>query len=171
MIKAHQTHSERTIGLLIATIGIASIISSVLIHPSVSKYWRADIINYRDVSVGYSAWSAVLGVILVGIGLVFMKVHPKGMGHFITLFATVSVIVLSDRLLLAKYGLPLWVPDAENHYWHRPNVVRSWGADYENKLIRTNSYGHHNKHFPIQKGKDEFRGIVSWGTPSQWDMG
>lgn len=157
---AHTPHSDRMIGLLVAAIGIVSIISSVLIHPSVSKYWRADIVNYRDVSLEYSAWSSLLGILLVGIGLLFAKMHSKGMGQFMTLFATVSVIVLSDRLLLAKYGLPLWVPDAENHYWHRPKVVRSWGADYENKLIRTNSYGHHDEEFPIQKGKDEFRGII-----------
>jgi hypothetical protein len=37
--------SARIISLLVATIGIASLISSILIHPSVSRYRRADILN------------------------------------------------------------------------------------------------------------------------------
>src|ERR1044072_3194763 len=38
--------------------------------------------------------------------------------------------------------------------------MRSWGKEFVNKLIRINSYGHHDDEFPIQKDKDEFRGIV-----------
>jgi lysophospholipase L1-like esterase len=156
----HEPLPARMIGGLIAAIGIACIISSFVMHPWVSKYWRAESVNYRDVMIEYSVWSSVLGALLVGIGMVFVKVNSRWMGHFVTVFTTVSLIVLSDRLLLAIFGLPLWVPDAENHYWHRPNVVRSWGSGYENKLIRTNRYGHHDDEFPVQKGKDEFRGIV-----------
>lgn len=148
------------ISVLIATIGIVCIISSFAMYPSVSQYWRAESVNYRDVMNEYNVWSSVLGALLVGVGMVFVKVNSKWMGHFVTLFTTVSLIVLSDRLLLAGLGLPLWVPDAENHYWHRSNVVRTWGPDYDNKLIRTNGYGHHDDEFPVQKSKDEFRGIV-----------
>ena len=154
------SHSARIISLLVATIGIASLISSILIHPSVSRYWRADILNYRDVSLQYAVWSAVLGVMLLTVGFRFLKIKSSRMGHAVTLFTTLSVIVLSDRLLLATYGLPLWIPDAENHYVHRPNVVRSWGKEFEDKLIRINSYGHHDDEFPIKKGKGEFRGII-----------
>ena len=142
------------------TLGIASLISSIFIHPSVSQYWREDILNYNDVSLQYSVWSAALGILLVMVGFAFLKRRSRCMGNFVTLFMTVSIIVLSDRLLLAKYGLPLWVPDAENHYYHRPKVVRSWGKEFGNKLIRINSYGHHDDEFPIQKDKGEFRGIV-----------
>ena len=154
------SHSARIISLLVATIGIASLISSILIHPSVSRYWRADILNYQDVSLQYAVWSAVLGVVLLTVGFTFLKIKSSRMGHAVTLFTTLSVIVLSDRLLLATYGLPLWIPDAENHYVHRPNVVRSWGKEFEDKLIRINSYGHHDDEFPIKKGKGEFRGII-----------
>jgi hypothetical protein len=152
--------SARIISLLVVTIGIASLISSILIHPSVSRYWRADILNYQDVSLQYAVWSAVLGVVVLTVGFTFFKVNSSRMGHVVTLFTTLSIIVLSDRLLLATYGLPLWIPDAENHYVHRPNVIRSWGKEFEDKLIRINSYGHHDDEFPIKKGKGEFRGII-----------
>jgi lysophospholipase L1-like esterase/multidrug transporter EmrE-like cation transporter len=152
--------SVRIISLLVVTIGIASLISSILIHPSVSRYWRADILNYQDVSLQYAVWSAVLGVVVLTVGFTFFKVNSSRMGHVVTLFTTLSIIVLSDRLLLATYGLPLWIPDAENHYVHRPNVIRSWGKEFEDKLIRINSYGHHDDEFPIKKGKGEFRGII-----------
>ena len=152
--------SARMISLLVVTIGIASLSSSILIHPSVSRYWRGDVVNYADVSLQYTVWSSVIGILLVVVGRAFLKLHSRWMGHLVTLFTTISIIVLADRLLLAKYGLPLWVADAENHYYHRPNVVRSWGKEFGNKLIRINSYGHHDDEFPLQKSKDEFRGIV-----------
>jgi multidrug transporter EmrE-like cation transporter len=75
------------------TIGIASLISSILIHPSVSRYWRADILNYQDVSLQYAVWSAVLGVVVLTVGFTFFKVNSSRMGHVVTLFTTLSIIV------------------------------------------------------------------------------
>jgi multidrug transporter EmrE-like cation transporter len=162
--------SARIISLLVVTIGIASLISSILIHPSVSRYWRADILNYQDVSLQYAVWSAVLGVVVLTVGFTFFKANSSRMGHVVTLFTTLSIIVLSDRLLLATYGLPLWIPDAENHYVHRPNVIRSWGKEFEDKLIRINSYGHHDDEFPIKKARVNLgihpRGLDCYGSRS-----
>ncbi|MBU1717220.1 MAG: hypothetical protein KKG70_16600 [Proteobacteria bacterium] len=76
------------------------------------------------------------------------------------LVTTLALLFLADRLILAIIGLPLWMPDMENHYRHRPNTVRSWGEMYDYKLIRTNQYGHHDHDFPLQKSANEFRVLI-----------
>src|SRR5688572_19972428 len=92
--------SARMISLLVVTIGIASLSSSILIHPSVSRYWRGDVVNYADVSLQYTVWSSVIGILLVVVGRAFLKLHSRWMGHLVTLFTTISIIVLADKLLL-----------------------------------------------------------------------
>jgi lysophospholipase L1-like esterase len=85
---------------------------------------------------------------------------PDTVKNMSLMFATCALIVLSDRLLLAMCGLPLWIADLDSHYKHRPNAIRSWGAAYNNKLIQINSYGHHDDEFPIKKDLREFRGLM-----------
>lgn len=157
---SHKIYSEQKVGLLIVFLGISFLISALVINPWIGRYWRGSTVNYQDVMIGYFVWISVLGALLVSVGILLVRVHSKMMGQIATLFATISLLVLLDKLLLATFGLPLWVPDSENHYKHRPNAIRSWGPGYENKLIRINSYGHHDDDFPTRKLQNEFRGII-----------
>lgn len=102
----------------------------------------------------------LLGLLMVANGLVLRWATSNAITSLSLMFATCALILLSDRLLLAYFGLPLWIADLDNHYKHRPNAVRSWGRSYDGKLIRTNSYGHHDNDFPLKKGIGEFRGVM-----------
>lgn len=96
----------------------------------------------------------------MGSGLLVTRTDSKIIDNIVILLITISFFILSDRLLLVKSNLPLWMWDAETHYQHRPNTLRTWGPEYENKPIRINKYGHHDDDFPIRKSQNEFRGII-----------
>lgn len=102
----------------------------------------------------------LIGFLMVANGLVLRWTTSDTIASLSLMFATCALILLSDRLLLAYFGLPLWIPDVDNHYKHRPNAVRSWGIHYNNKLIQINSYGHHDDDFPLKKGAGNFRGLM-----------
>lgn len=158
--ESHETPSEQRVGRFIACIGIAFLISSLVINPWVGRFWRKNIVNYHDVMLDYFICISISGALLIGIGLLYARVRVKMIGNLAALLTTLSLFLASDRLLLTAFGLPLWVPDIENHYRHRSNAVRSWGPGYDNKLIRINDYGHHDDDFPRKKLHDEFRGII-----------
>ena len=141
-------------------VGIAVFLSGLIINPWAGKLYRRNIINYRDVMLSYFIWATAISVMIVGASLIFRSVRSKKIGHITVLLTTCMLIALSDRLLLAKLGLPLWEADPENHYRHRPDTIRSWGDSYGNKLIRINKYGHHDDDFPLNKRDHEFRGLM-----------
>jgi hypothetical protein len=105
-------------------------------------------------------WALIAGSLIIANGLMLRKMNSMSFENLTVLFLTCLSIVLLDRLLLAIFGLPLWMADVENHYIHRPNTIRSWGSRYGNKLIRTNKYGHHDDNFPLEKKDNEFRGLI-----------
>lgn len=76
--------------------------------------------------------------------------------NFVLLFFTISIIILTDRILLNYFKLPLWEWDEKLHYKHRLNSFRLWES-FGNKPIVINEYGHHDDSFPIKKRKKEFR--------------
>jgi lysophospholipase L1-like esterase len=141
-------------------LGIIILLSGVIINPWAGKLYRVDMINYQDVMWTYFVWAVVIGLVVVGSGLIFRMTTSGKIQNVAILVVTCLLIVLSDRLLLARLGLPLWMPDLDNHYKHRPNTVRSWGSSFNDKLIRINQYGHHDRDFPLHKGKNEFRGLM-----------
>ena len=71
-----------------------------------------------------------------------------------------SLIILSDRLLLVKFGNTLWEFDPQLYYKHIPNIVRNWGPEFNNKLIKINSLGFHDDEISIDKLPGEFRIFV-----------
>ena len=85
------------------------------------------------------------------------------------LAATVALLVLADRMVLAWVGLPYWIVDQQVHYRHRPGVTRNWLAGNPStaadlgigdRLIHINDFGHHDDDFPAQKPAGEFRGLL-----------
>jgi lysophospholipase L1-like esterase len=136
------------------------VLSALFINPWAGQFYRSEVINYQDVMSAYFIWAMLLGLLMVANGLVLRWVTSNAITSLSLMFATCALILLSDRLLLAYFGLPLWIADLDNHYKQRPNAVRSWGRSYDGKLIRTNSYGHHDNDFPLKKGVGEFRGVM-----------
>jgi lysophospholipase L1-like esterase len=151
--------SQRFSSLLIA-LGGATVLSALLINPWTGDFYHSTVVNYQDVLSTYFSCAMVIGLLMVANGLVLRWTTSDAIASFSLMFATCALIVLSDRLLLAYFGLPLWIADLESHYKHRPNAVRSWGSQYNNKLIQINSYGHHDDEFPLKKGVGEFRGVM-----------
>jgi lysophospholipase L1-like esterase len=113
----------------------------------------------------YFLWSLALGLCLVLLGQ-YIKNAPGEIWHNCALlFLTFSLLLLTDRLILAYTGLPYWVPDVEAHYKHRPNTKRYWdwhGLDPRVKgtIVEINSHGHHDDEFPEQKPAGELRGLI-----------
>jgi len=150
---------QRFSSLLIA-LGGAAVLSAVLINPWTGEFYHSTAINYQDVLSTYFSWAMIIGLLMIANGLILRWTTSNAINNMSLMFATCALIVLSDRLLLAYFGLPLWMADLDSHYKHRPNAVRSWGSHYNNKLIQINSYGHHDDDFPLKKGLREFRGVM-----------
>jgi len=155
-----QTPVFQRFSSLLIGLGSAVVLSALFINPWTGQFYRSDVINYQDVLSTYFSWAMLLGLLMVANGLVLRWVTSNAITSLSLMFATCALILLSDRLLLAYFGLPLWIADLDNHYKQRPNAVRSWGRSYDGKLIRTNSYGHHDNDFPLKKGVGEFRGVM-----------
>jgi len=155
-----ESYSHQNIASMFIALGIVVFLSGLIINPWAGKLYRGNMINHYDVMLSYFIWAIVSSILIFGTSLIFRSVRSKRIENITVLFMTCMLIALSDRLLLAKLGLPLWVADVENHYRHRPNTIRLWGSYYNNKLIRINKYGHHDNDFPLKKGDNEFRGLI-----------
>jgi lysophospholipase L1-like esterase len=155
-----QFSASRRCSSLLVALGSAVVLSAWLINPWVGQLYRSNIINYHDVMLTYFTWAMAIGLLLVANGLLLQWTQSGAVKNITLVVTTCALLVLSDRLLLARFGLPLWMADLDSHYTHRPNAVRSWGSPYENKLIRINSHGHHDDEFPPKKGDREFRGVM-----------
>ncbi len=152
--------SRKRIASVFIGVGVIVLISGLLINPWTVHLYRANAANYQDVTLTYFTASSLIGILIIICGAVLRFTTFKVFEGITLLVVVSALIVLSDRLLLAFAGLPLWVADAENHYVHRANAVRTWGTKYEKKLIRINQYGHHDRDFPIGKTEGEFRGLA-----------
>ncbi len=156
-VKSSVSHSFSS--LLVALGGI-TVLSALLINPWTGELYHSTPVNYQDVLSMYFGWAMTLGILMVANGLLLRWITSDTVKNMSLMFATCALIVLSDRLLLAMVGLPLWIADLDSHYKQRPNAVRSWGVAYNNKLIQINSYGQHDDEFPMKKGLGEFRGLM-----------
>jgi hypothetical protein len=152
--------SRKIVVFLIIIIGISTLFSSLLINPWIGKYYRTNAINYSDVMFGYFIVSLILGVLIITTGLLVSRKRLNIIENLSALFIIISMFILSDRLLLAVIGLPLWKFDPVIHYRHRPNKLVTWGSRGQKKLIKINKYGHHDDDFSREKPQDEFRGVM-----------
>jgi len=78
----------------------------------------------------------------------------------VLLLGSLLFILLVDRILIAKLGLPRWKSDSVLHYKHRPNNIYNWGKKYDNKPIYINQHGFHDDNFPEKKANGELRGLI-----------
>lgn len=148
----------KKVSKIFLAIGTLEIVSGIVVYPSLAVMWRSQpIINYYLPMEQYSYFAFSLGVITVIIGKIITKKHKNLLNNLSLLFIVLSIIFLSDRLLLAKYGKGLWKYDAVLHYKQRPNTVFTWGKNYNNKLIKINSNGYHDDEFSLVKSKNEYR--------------
>lgn len=141
-------------------IGVLELISGLIINPWIGKFWKNNYVNYFDVMLNYHYIVIIFSIISIVAGLYIKKYQGSFIVNLVLLYLIVSSIIIIDRVLLVKFGLPLWTYDTEIHYKHRPNAIRSWGEKYSNKLIKINSYGFHDDEFPIRKNNYEYRAIV-----------
>jgi lysophospholipase L1-like esterase len=154
------SYSRHRIASVFIVFGILVLLSGLVVNPWAGSLYRGEIINYSDVMLNYFVSSMVIGVLILACGFLIRRFEAKWIGGLSVLILVLSTIVLSDRLLLARYGLPLWMPDEQNHYKHRPGVTRMWNRKYGGKLIHINQHGHHDDEFPVEKPEGEFRGVV-----------
>lgn len=149
----------RILSIILLFIGITEIMTGIIIHPIISQYWRNNIINYQDVMKIYFYTSLVIGILTLFLSISIRYFKIEILLNISLTFLLISIFILSDRLLLAKYGLPIWKYDKEIHYRHRENIIRTWGEKYQNKLIYINKYGFHDYNFDEKKNNDEFRAV------------
>lgn len=153
-------YSHRRIASVFIVLGVLTLLSGLIINPWTGSLYRGEIINFADVMLKYFVSSMALGVLIIACGFLMRRFEAKWIGGLSVLILVLSAVVLSDRLLLARYGLPLWMADEQNHYKHRPSTTRQWKRQYGGKIIHINRYGHHDDEFPVEKPEGEFRGVV-----------
>jgi len=142
-------------------IGIIEIISSIIIYPEIAKYWRHEnIINYYKPMLNYTIFAILIGGLTVVLGFIVLKSKYQIIINIIITIFILSIIFLSDRLILAKVGLSLWDYDKVLIYKQRPNTTFSWGSEYNNKLIHINKFGFHDDEFKLKKAQEEIRILV-----------
>ncbi len=158
-------------GLAGAFYGLAALVlvSALAVNPWVGRFYRAQSVNYEDVMAGYFQWSLGTVALLACCGWWLARKRTEGRTNLCVLVATISLVVLADRMALAWVGLPYWIVDERIHYRHRPGVTRTWltgnpstasDLGFGDKLIRINRYGHHDDDFPMVKPAGEFRGLM-----------
>jgi len=160
MEKHIESFPTSRIAKIIILMGLAVLLSTLIINPWIGKLYRANIVNVYDVMLSYVLWATVIGVMIIGSGVV-LKIIPSSLIEKLTvLLLTCLFVLLFDKLLLVFWGLPLWQGDMENHFIHRPGAIRTWGPDASSKHIQINKWGHHDDDFPMKKKTLEFRGLI-----------
>jgi len=138
-------------------IAFIEILSAILIFPEIAKYWRTDFISYSDAMLNYSVSVFIISIVTILLGILLRIVKGEIVLNIFLFLIIISLIFVSDRLLLAKIGLGLWEYDSQLFYKHRPSKTVNWGSDFNNKIVRINSSGFHDDEFLQKKDKNEFR--------------
>lgn len=150
------SYSRGRISRVFFVFGLITLFSALIVNPWVGRLYRRGITNYNDVMLSYFSAAVICSFLIFTCSFLIRNFAAKWIERVSVLTLAVSAVVLSDRLLLSRYGLPLWIADKENHFRHRPNTVR----EFQGKLIRINKYGQHDDDFPVEKAESEFRGVV-----------
>ncbi|RJP77181.1 MAG: hypothetical protein C4524_08640, partial [Candidatus Zixiibacteriota bacterium] len=108
----------------------------------------------------YQAAALVLGLACLTAGLALKRTRSPLVQNLSLTLAVVALVILADRLLLVRLGLPLWEGDPERHYRNRPGAVHYWGSG---QSARINSHGFNDDEFPRCKPPGEFR-ILALGN-------
>jgi len=140
-------------------IGGCILLSAAVVNPWTASLYRDRPIHYQDVMLGYFFWSLALGVLSIVLGILVGRFRVSTLDNLTVLFVILASILLLDRLILAKIGLPLWVSDPLIHYRHRPSATKV-ALSPPHQVVRINAYGHHDDDFPLQKSSNEFRAVM-----------
>jgi len=149
-------YARQRISRAFRMIGIAVAVSAIVVNPWVGSLYRGDIVNYADVMLNYFCFAIICSALIFLSSFFLSKFASKWAERVALLILVMSMIVLSDRLLLARLGLPLWIADRKNHFKHRPNSIRK----SQGVIVRINRYGQHDDDFPLEKASSEFRGLM-----------
>lgn len=154
-------YSSRQIGgTLVVLIGLFVLATAVLVNPWVGRLWRGPyVVDFADVMLGYFVWAMLLGTALVLMGRAVSRRRSR-LDGLTTLLVVITGVILLDRMLLVKYGLPLWRYDSELQFRHRPNVTRLPVPRRPHTLYHINSHGFHDDPFPVEKPPGEFRALA-----------
>jgi len=148
---------QRRLASVLRVLALLVLLSGFLVNPWLGTLYRSQIINYRDVMLSYFTWAVAVSLVLLVSASFLRRVRSTALENATLLLLTCMLIALSDRLLLAKLGLPVWMANSATRYEHRPNAIRSWR---NGKLIRINKYGLHDDDFTVKKAANELRGLL-----------
>ena len=152
-------HGEAKV--VLRAIGALVVLSGLIVNPWLGAYYRQDILNYADVMGSYFSLSFIVGGLMFTLAELVSRKPSNTALNCAVMLVTVSLLSLSDRLILAWIGLPHWIPDAKVRYRHRPNTIRMWkDLDGAQKILQINSHGHHDDEFSVEKKNGEFRGLM-----------
>jgi hypothetical protein len=116
-------------------------------------------LDFSDVFGIAFRWSLGLGLVTAVLGVLVLRSRARWLAKLALAWSVLALFVVADRLLLAGYGLPLWVHDSKAHYRQRPGAVRL-AAGKSGKLVRIDRHGFHDEDFPLAKPPGELRGLV-----------
>jgi len=160
-VSGHKGAPNNFFAYLLICTGVIELLSCLAINPWIGKFWwHKPMIQVYNVMLSYFFWSLCLGILTLLVGFLVIKTKFELIKNIALSYLIISALLLSDRLLLAGIGLPLWIPDVKTHYRNRPDTLKDWGEKYQNKSSWTNRYGHYDDNFPKQKPNNEFRGLI-----------
>ena len=154
---------QRAAARLARATGTLALASAAVVNPWAARLWRpGGVGGERDLVVAYTVIACIVGCALLAAGAALRRRTPRTEipAQATLLLVSLAALLLTDRLIVACFGLPLWVPDPETLFRHRPGAVRSWGSEYANTPIIINRWGHHDDDFPLAKPAGELRGLV-----------
>ncbi len=148
-------------GGIVITFGVIAVLSGLWLNPVVGKITKGPlVVDFADVLSGYFWWSMIVGIALVVLGRRVARGKSRADG-FAVLAIMLGGIVLFDRFLLTRFGLPLWKYDAEIRYHHRPSITRTLvGAGRPEDHVVIDKWGFHDTEFPLEKPAGELRALM-----------
>ena len=155
---------QRAAARLAGAAGTLALASAAAVNPWAARLWRpGGVGGERDLVMAYTVIACIVGCVLLAAGAALRRrrtPRTEIAAQATLLLVSLAAVLLTDRLIVACFGLPLWVPDPETLFRHRPGAVRSWGSEYGNTPIIINRWGHHDDEFPLAKPAGELRGLV-----------
>lgn len=162
MRQLESERGARAIGsLLLLPVGALAILSAAVKNPWVRSMRGFAITNDREPLLHYFFLALGFGVLLILVGDVVRRTSSPSWASLGLLIWSCALVTLSDRALLARYGISVYVPDPQLHFRLRPNTIRAWPSwqtrGAAEKLIRINNHGHNDDDFSVAKPTGEVR--------------